>query len=152
MQFKSKTEKEIQEAQLAPAGEYPFTVIFAEDAKSKNGNDMIKVKLGVYNGDAIRWHVTDYLMEKMEAKLRHFCEAVGLLPRYEQGCLQASDCLQRSGMVKLVIKSDSNGQFPDKNEVRDYVVERKQQATPKAEKPKQVNEKPAFDPNDDVPF
>lgn len=123
MQFKPKTEKEIKEAALAPEGEYDFEVLGAEDtASKKTGAPMIKVTLGLYSGESIRWRVTDYLLAAMEAKLRHFCDGVGLLSKYEFGSLCAADCLGRSGKLKLSIKQDKTGTYPDQNAVKDYIV------------------------------
>lgn len=120
--FKPKSEKEIQEAQLLPAGEYDFDVLESEDARSKSGNDMIKVKLGIYNGDRITSHIFDYLMPAMEAKLRHFCDTAGLLAEYESGSLTAEMCKGRSGKAKVIIQEDKTGQYPSRNSVKDYTV------------------------------
>lgn len=120
--FQPKTEAQIREGQLAPDGDYDFTVIKAEEMTSAKGNPMIKLKLGIFNGEAMRWHVTDFLVAAMEAKLRHFSETTGLLARYERGELAADDCTGRSGRVRLVIESDEMGKYPDKNSVKDYLV------------------------------
>lgn len=145
--FKPKSEQEIREAQLAPKGDYDFDVLEAKDGVSKSGNPMITLKLGVFNGDAMRWHITDHLVAAMEAKLRHFADTTGLLGRYEMGLLSAQDCIGRAGRVRLVIEQDETGKYPDKNTVRDYVVRpAKALAAPKEEAPSQE------DGNQDVPF
>lgn len=143
--FTPKTEKELTE--LAPPGDYDFEVLKAEDAQSKNGNPMIRLKLGIYNGDAMRWHISDYLVAAMEAKLRHFSDTTGLLARYESGQLAAADCTGRAGRCRIVIKSDEK--YPDKNEIKDYIV-RPAKPLP-GPKPQET---PATAPGetDDVPF
>lgn len=118
--FKPKTESEL--STVAPAGQYEFQVLEAEDRESKSGNPMIYLKLGVFNGDAMRWHISDYLVTAMEAKLRHFADTAGLLARYESGQLAAQDCVGRAGRVKLGIEQDKDGKYPDKNVVKDYVL------------------------------
>lgn len=119
MNFDPKSEKEVSEAACAPAGEYDFDVLEAEDTISKSGNPMIKVNLGLYIDGKVKNRVFDYLLGAMEAKLRHFCDTTGLLSRYESGQLEAADCIGRSGRVKIVI--DPAGQYPAKNSVKDYV-------------------------------
>jgi hypothetical protein len=122
MNFQPKTEKELREAQLASAGEYQFEVLEASDQISKRSQlPMIKIKIGIYNGESMRWHVTDYLTTSMESKLRHFCDTAGLLAKYESGTLTAADCMGRSGKCKLVIEEDEQGTYPDKNSVKDYI-------------------------------
>jgi len=122
MKFAPKSESELARAALLPAGEYDFEVMLAEDTKSKtSGADMIKIKLGIYEGDKITRHVFDYLLPSMEAKLRHFCDSVGLLKEYEAGTLTADACKGRAGKVKLVV-DEKDPAYPPKNTVRDYVV------------------------------
>ena len=119
MDFTPKSEDEIKRASLLEAGEYDFEILLANHATSKSGNEMIKIKLGIYSGDRITNHVFDYLLPAMEAKLRHFCDSVGLLSKYEQGTLCAEDCQGRSGRCKLVIKEQEG--YPPKNDIRDYL-------------------------------
>lgn len=119
MQFASKTEQQIQEESLIPAGEYDFTVQEAAEKKSKAGNDMIQLDMDVYVGDRTR-PMKDWLMESMAYKLRHFCYAVGLGAKYDAGTLTAQDCEGKSGKVKIVQKQ--NGDYGLQNSVKDYVV------------------------------
>lgn len=144
--FKPKTEKEL--STIAPAGQYEFQVLEAEDRESKSGNPMIYLKLGVFNGDAMRWHISDYLVTAMEAKLRHFADTTGLLARYESGQLAAQDCVGRAGRVKLGIEQDKDGKYPDKNVVKDYVL-RPAKPLPGAVA---AATPAAAEPPDDVPF
>jgi hypothetical protein len=122
MRFTPKTEQEIQQALLLPDGEYDFEVISALDKQSKSGNDMIELKLRVFHEQSERF-ITDYLMEAMAFKLRHFCGAAGLMDEYESGALAAGMCVGKAGRVKLIIQKDKTGAYPDKNSVRDYVTE-----------------------------
>ncbi len=147
MTFKPKTEKEIAESQLLPDGEYDFEVLEAEDTTSKtSGAPMIKAVLGIYVGDRIGRRVTDYWLASMEAKLRHFCDCVGLLAEYEAGSLSADMCKGRSGRVKLNVQKDKAGQYPDKNGVRDYCL---RAAKPLATEPTSAKKS---DKPDDLPF
>lgn len=121
MQFQPKSEKDIQAAMLLPKGDYDFQVLEAEDLKSKRGNDMIKVNLGIFHGEAMRLRVFDYLLSAMEAKLRHFCDTTGLLAAYEAGTLCADDCKGRTGRCKLIVEEDETGKYDPKNSVKDYI-------------------------------
>ena len=144
LRFQPRSEADIKKAGLAPAGDYTFEVLTAEETKSKAGNPMIKVKLGIYNGDRVGVHVWDYLLTAMEAKLRHFCDAVGLLAKYEAGNLTYQDCVGRSGLCRLIIE-DKDPAYEPKNAVKDYVSR-------KAKPLSAPSPKPATEPPDDVPF
>jgi hypothetical protein len=144
MSFAPKTEKEVQEAALAPAADYDFDVLMAEDLISKNLNPMIKVIIGLYIDGAVKNQIFDYLLPAMEGKLRHFCDTVGLLSQYEAGQLEAADCVGRSGRVKIAIKPEKNG-YSAKNIVRDYIC---RAAKPLAGKPV---ESPEVE-DSDIPF
>lgn len=145
MNFEPKSEKELREQNLAPEGEYDFEVLGAEDAISKrSGNPMIKLKVGLYSGEAIRHHVYDYLVPSMAHKLRHFCDSTGLLSKYEAGTLCADDCKGRAGKCRIKVTEDESGKYPDKNEVDDYLI--------RAVKPLAAQDAAKPPPDDDVPF
>ncbi len=113
-------EKKREEALLLPRGDYDFEVTEAIEKTSKSGNPMIQVRLKVFHEDSFRF-VTDYLMEKMAFKLRHFAESVGLLDEYNAGNFNASDLVGASGVVKLEIEP-AKGDFSAKNAAKDYAV------------------------------
>lgn len=146
MQFTPKSEKEIQAANLLPAGEYDFTVVRAEDTKSKAGNDMIKVTIGIYQQNGTQRLMDDYLLESVPHKLRHFAETIGLLAQYEMGQLGADELEGRAGRVKIRIKEQTD--YPSKNEVKDYVVDKSKRDLKPA--PTFVN-KPLPGEEDDLP-
>lgn len=118
MKITPKTEKELQEEKLLAPGIYDFEIESAEDKVSKSGNDMIVVTLKVY-GNNRHVYVTDYLMEKMAFKLRHACDACGILKAYESGELTSDLFCGKTGKVKL--KMEEAGEYPAKNIVVDYV-------------------------------
>ena len=144
MEFEPKTEQEIAEANLIPKGEYPFEIIEAVDTKSKQGNSMIKIVNGVFLPSGKMRKVVDYLVTKMEFKLRHFCDCVGLLPQYQNGTLCANDCRGRTGTCRIDIKPATDG-YPPKAEIKDYVI---RPAKPLGEQ----EPDPAKVPDDDLPF
>lgn len=132
-----------------PKGEYDFEVIKAERAisgdKSKTpGTEFIKLNLKIYADDGACKFVNGILHPAMEAQVRHFCAAGGIIDKYETGSLTADDCVGVSGRVKIKIKP-AEGNFPEKNEVADYIV-------PKAREEAAAVALPATPEDDDVPF
>lgn len=140
MKFQPKSENEIVESNLWSDGVYDFSFTTAEDKTSKNGNDMIAVKLSVYNSEGDSITVFDYLMEKMLFKLNHAAYSVGLGEKYEDGDLNAVDFEGRSGKLFLSRQPAQDG-YPAKNVVKDYIL-------PSGE----TNVDLAKELNDDVPF
>lgn len=146
MRFNPLSEDELASQSLLEPGIYPFEVMAASEEISKAGNEMIKIKINVFGPNGKQIHIYDYLIEKLQFKLRHFCEATGLLAKYESGKLSELDCEGKSGMVKIKIDA-ANGQYLAKNAVHDYV----KPVNPEPVKPEPRNiPKDEFD--DDVPF
>lgn len=125
MQFKPRTEKEIQEENLRPAGVYSFEIVDAKDETSKKGNDMIKLSVRLYNTEGDDCGViSDYLLESLAYKLRHAAVACGLEEKYVGGNITADDFIGKMGDLKLSIRKDKTGQYPDQNSIQDYVVKK----------------------------
>lgn len=122
MKFQPKTEKEIAEEGLLPAGEYPFEISQAEETVSKAGNEMIKLLVRVFREDGTFVLVNDYLLEAIAYKLLHICKATGLENAYNAGELKAEDFVGKTGMLKLKIRKDETGNYPDQNNIADYIV------------------------------
>ncbi len=131
MQFEPKTEAQLAEANLWPEGEYGFQVLdqitlggnhYATcDRISKAGKEMIQLVVQLFNAEGTPRVIVDYLTAGMEFKLRHAAVACGLLHQYETGSLVASDFKGKQGFLKLKI-GKASGEYPAKNEVKDYVV------------------------------
>ena len=118
----------IQNRTLLADGIYPFVVKSVEEQVSKSSILMLKVKLLVVAAENDVRVIFDYLLatEQMMFKLKHFCESIGIADKYEKGSFEPSDCIERSGKVKIGIqkgaaKDDGSGFYPDKNSVKDYV-------------------------------
>ena len=107
------------EAGLLPAGQYSFTIQNAEERTSKAGHPMIVVKLEVCDADGKTRLITDYLMESVAYKLRHFAYAVGLGSRYESGEMGAAEMQGLSGRCMIRIEPAKDN-FNAKNGVKDY--------------------------------
>src|ERR1700739_2856565 len=121
MRVEPKTETEVAAAGLFAKGKYPFEVLEAAEGQSKAGNDMIEMKVAIYDGDKKR-NVFDYLvsMDSMAYKIRHFADAVGMLKDYEAGNLDADKLIGCSGECLVDIDPEKNG-YPAKNVIKDYV-------------------------------
>lgn len=142
--FQPKSEEEV--LNLLKAGEYAFQVKHAENAVSKKGNQMIKLIISIWDDNGREREITDYLMEAIAYKLRHFCDTVGLEDKYQAGQFDAADCVNRSGKCKIRIE-ESDG-YPPKNAVQDYVKSDKSDQTT-AQAPQEVDDD--FDTSD-IPF
>lgn len=128
MKFAPKSEEELAAELVLPAGTYDFEVVDAEEKLSKGGNEMIVVELKVFNRDGGFRKVTDYLLEKLAFKLRHFCCTTGLIQAYNAGSLSANKCIGRGGKVIIQIEperksEDGSKTYPSKNSVKDYLDE-----------------------------
>lgn len=125
MRFSPKTEEDINSYGLLEPGVYDFEVVEARDRISKSGNDMIELKLKFWDKSGDVKIVFDYLLEAMAFKLRHFCSVTGLIRKYEEGNLQAMDCIGRCGKAEIIIQPGNDkpggGYYPDKNAVKDYI-------------------------------
>lgn len=120
MKITPRSEEEIRLASLWPEGEYDFEIAAATEKLSSSSNPMIELACRVFNGGGERM-VKDWLLEKVEYKLRHFAFAIGLGVAYENGDLDATLMVGRAGRLKLGIEK-AKGDFPPKNKVVDYIV------------------------------
>jgi len=150
MRFTPKTEQELQEMALVEPGEYSFQVIEATDQVAKSGNEMIKLKMKIWDNMGRERLIFDYVLEAMAFKLRHFADATGLLDKYEAGELRASDCPGRAGKLELGMEegkpNPNGGMYAPKNTVKDYIKSEGAVAKP-ADAPKD-----SFQDDIDVPF
>ena len=157
MKFTPMTEKEIAEAGLLPAGEYDFEIAEAHETISKSsGNEMIHMRVAVFDHNGARRMMDDYLVDgpKSAFKIRHLAEALGMLPAYERGEMNADDLTGQAGRCKVRIQKDTNGQYPDKNTTADYVkvAGSSAAASPRQSAPPRQTPPPMDDDSDSIPF
>lgn len=118
--FQPLTEQEC--LNLLPDGEYSFLVKDAESTTSKRtGLPMMKLILDVYDHKGRAHSVTDYLIESLMYKVKHFCDSVGLEKEYSSGQFTPNDCINKSGMVKIIVDEPSDPKYLPKNAVKDYI-------------------------------
>lgn len=153
MKFTPKSDKELAEERIMPEGEYGFEISGGEDKTSKAGNEMIQLTVRVFKDDGKFNLVTDYLMESMMYKISHAAKACGLEDKYNLGQLTGEDFIGKTGMLKLGIQKDKEGQYPDKNVIKDYIVPKEGEAAavPKGSN-KAAETKGRDDLEDSIPF
>ena len=126
MKVTPKTEDELKAINLIPEGIYNFEVLEAVEKLSKSNNEMIELKLGIWDDNGNMRVIFDYLLDAMEHKLRHFCVITKNMERYDSKNLLPEHCIGNSGKVHLIIqkgKDKPDGtKYPDRNSVQDYVL------------------------------
>lgn len=122
MKFQPKSDKEIAEANLWTEGNYSFEIVEGVDKTSKSGNEMIELKVKVFNDDGGFIFVKDFLLESMAFKLKHAAQVCGL--DYEGGAIAGMDFVGKCGTLKLKIQKQKDPQYADKNVIADYVVKK----------------------------
>lgn len=121
MRVTPKTASEVAEAGLLPAGIYDCEVVSAEETVSRNGNEMIKLRVRVFTEDGNSRTIFDYLLDSVAYKVRHAAESFGLMEAYDDGELSAADLEGRTGRCKVRIDPAKDG-YEAKNSIQDYVV------------------------------
>lgn len=130
-----------------PKGVYDFEVASAKDNEEKG---YIELDVVIFADDGEERHVKDWLTPKAMYKLRHFCEAAGLIAEYDAGELVANLCSGITGKCEVKIekgrKKEGGGFFDDQNRIADY-LKREDAVKPgaRAGSTERV-------PEDDIPF
>lgn len=121
MRYTPHTDDQLNRMNLLPDGEYDFTVIEADDKASKNGNDMVTLKLHVYEEDGTPRIIFDYLVpDKMPHKFKHACDACGLIEEYNAGSVTHDSFVNRQGRL-IIYTQPAKGSYLEKSAVKDYV-------------------------------
>ena len=125
MQVKPRSETEARKAArpvLLHAGWHDAEFREATERQSKRGNDMIEALVVVREPDGNEREFRDYLTDTgMGAlKLRHACEAVGALGKYEAGEISAADFPGHACRVRVGVEKRRG--YPDRNIIEDYAA------------------------------
>jgi hypothetical protein len=101
-------------------GWFSATVLEAVEKNDKNGEPMLALLLAVLHGGETRefrdWLTTSY--DRSASKLRHACDAVGALAKYEAGEISQDDFAGRTCQVRLDIEKRRG--FADRSVIVDY--------------------------------
>jgi hypothetical protein len=147
MKFEPKTEKQIAEEGLIPAGTIcDFEVIEGEEKTSRAGNPMIALQLKVWRPDTGTALVRDWLLLDQMWKLHAFCASVGKLAEYDAGEIDPFELKGCTGRAKIGVKP-ATGEYPASNSVRGYIKSETAAPAQKAT-PQRMTQKV----DDEIPF
>jgi len=107
---------------LLSAGWHDAPIIEAIEKASKRGTDMIELTITIADAEGNQRTLRDWLTDTAlgAAKLRHACEAVGALTRYESGAIGQADFPGHDVRVKIGIEKKRG--YPDRNVIEDYAA------------------------------
>lgn len=107
---------------LLRSGSYDALIREAVEKELKRGNEMIDVSVVVYDGEGGEREFRDFLTNTTlgALKLRHACEAVGALAKYESGDISATDFAGSN--VRVKIGTEKRRGWPDRNIIEDYLA------------------------------
>ena len=119
-----RTESQAQSASrpVLLSGWHEARIVEAIEKPSKRGNDMIEITVGVRDAEGNERTFLDWLTDTPlgAVKLRHACEAVGALARYESGEIGQADFPGHDVRVKIGIEKKRG--YPDRSVIEDYAV------------------------------
>lgn len=123
MKFEPQTDEQIAASGLLANGIYDFEIPAAEDKVSSNNNEMIEIKLNIYDTDGSIRSIRDWIMPQMVKKFKHFHNACGMMDKYESGTLVAADIIGKTGkcIVKQETYTNKDGLEIMSNKIVDYV-------------------------------
>lgn len=162
MRYTPYTEEQIQSKNVMDEGTYTFQVLevcttdkSGRVLQDKNGNDMAKLKLSVWDGEDKERALYTFISgdDNFAYKLRHFAKAIDMLDDYEQGIFNIHRSVNKSGKAHIVVKkgtlkTDGSGDmWPDRNDVKDFVCDSQpfvSALTNNIAKPEEFNDDIAF--------
>jgi len=120
MKFKPQTEEEAASAERRPlrAGIYDAEVLEVVETRSNAGNDMLKLKLGVFRPNGGQDWVYDYITDT-SYRLGQLMTACGMSDQYLKGEVDADEI--RGKCFKVTLKIDpARGEYSERNSVGRY--------------------------------
>jgi hypothetical protein len=144
MKFKPQTEEQAASAERRPlrAGIYDAEVLEVVETRSKAGNDMLKLKLGVFRPNGGQDWVYDYITDT-SYRLGQLMTACDMSEQYLKGEVDADEILGKCFKVTLKI-DPARGEYSERNSVGRYGL-----ATPKLTTPTVT---PPTEADDDFDF
>ena len=107
-----------------PNGTYPARIEKAEEARSKSGNDMLKVTVSVLSPDGQSQTVYDYITYKRKPdvqRLEGLTEAIGKRKQHDAGTLEPHHLEKKDVSVQLGYETSKNPQYGDRNKILAYM-------------------------------
>ena len=112
-----KDRSTIEAEKLVPAGDYHFHVEKAEELTSQfNQKKYINLTLKLSAPGVKERFEWVKMFEDDSAKWLDFCETVGLLEALQAEDISASDCVQKSGSLKIT-RIEAKGEYKARNQV-----------------------------------
>jgi hypothetical protein len=163
MKYTPYTEAQIISMNMMEEGIYPFEVLeatttdkFNNPMVDRNGNDMAKLKLCVWDNENKERILITYMSGDgaFAYKLRHFAQTLGMIQDYEGGFFNVHNTIGKSGKANIIVKkgtmkNDGSGEmWADRNEVKDFVVS----TEPVTIQPPVLSVPPTQDLDDEIPF
>jgi hypothetical protein len=123
MKLNPKSESEVQRLSrrsLLPPGVVPARIVEAVEKESKARRDMIELAVVVTDAAGDERTLRDWLTNSAlgAAKLRHACEAVGALAKYESGEIGQADFPGHDVRVKIGVEKKRG--YEPRNVIEDY--------------------------------
>ena len=135
MKFKPQSEEEAAAAErkTLPAGIYDAEVLEVIETRSKAGNDMLKIKLGVFRPQGGHDWVYDYITDT-SYRLAQLMTACGMSEQYQKGEVEADEIQGKCFQVTLKV-DPARGDFSERNSVGRYGTTTPKPTAPAAESP-----------------
>lgn len=148
MKHKPMTDEEIAALGLMQDGIYDFEITAAENKVSSKGNDMMEIKLNVFDSDGEPRPKRDWIMPQMAKKFKHFHNACDIMDKYNAGTLEPEDVVGKTGklMIKTEPYTNKDGLQIMSNKIDDYVKRDNLEVYAKS------STKAAEDLGDEIPF
>lgn len=123
MKHKPMTDEQLAALGLMEDGIYDFEVIAAENKVSSKGNDMMEIKLNVFDSEGEPRSKRDWIMPQMAKKFKHFHNACDIMDKYNAGTLEPEDVIGKTGklMIKTEPYTNKDGLQVMSNKIDDYV-------------------------------
>lgn len=150
MRFTPITEEQAkaQESGVWPDDLYDYEVAECTEETSRNGNEMLHLKVWIFDKSGKRKMLHDYLVSSAAWKIRQFAASSGLLDAFETGNLMEGEIVGRTGVCEVGIEP-ANGQWPEKNKIKTWCPKEPRKASAPVDR---RTKHPAGAIDDEIPF
>lgn len=122
MKFTPLTEAELlRQTMQIQEGPVDFCIQEANEKISSAGNNMIEMKLKVYDSEGIQALIFDYITPHSQWRIKQLLESVGYADVYEKGEVPANFLVGLNGKAFAVIQKDKKGVHPPKPVIKYYM-------------------------------
>lgn len=133
-----------QRCELKP-GRADFQIVAATECLSKNGNNMLKLQVRVWDCEGEEGTIFDYITSNAQWKIKQLLEAVGQGEQYETGEINSHSLENKSGKCVLLINKDPK--YGNQPKIKFYISAHVESELPPFDKKEEVEESKG-----DIPF